>query len=152
MSSPDRPHTDDLVVTETIHAPAETVFALLTDPAQYARWMGTSATLEPAPGGTYRSEIRDGLVAAGEFVAVDPPHRLVFTWGWEGHPVVPPGSSTVEVVLTEDAGTTTVTLTHRGLPGTDEVDNHRDGWVLYLGRLAVVATGGDPGPDPNAMA
>lgn len=152
MTSPDRQHAEDLVVTETIHAPAETVFALLTDPAQYVRWMGSGATLEPTPGGTYRSEIRDGLVAAGEFVAVDPPHRVVFTWGWVGHPVLPPGASTVEVVLTEGDGITTVTLTHRGLPSADEHDNHRDGWELYLGRLAVVAPGGDPGPDPNATA
>lgn len=156
MSDPsdtiDATDTPELVVTETIHAPAETVFELLTDPDQYVRWMGTTATLDPRPGGTYRTGIREGLAAAGEFTEVDPPRRLVFTWGWEGHPLVPPGSSTVEVVLTEQGGVTTVTLTHSGLPSSEEERNHGDGWELYLGRLAVVAVGGDPGPDPNATA
>ena len=27
---------------------------------------------------------------------------------------------------------------------------HQHGWVTYLGRLAIRATGGDPGADPNA--
>ena len=31
----------------------------------------------------------------GEFVELDPPNHLVFTWGWEGDEDVPPGSSTV---------------------------------------------------------
>lgn len=143
------PH-DDLVVTETIHAPAAVVFDHLTDPARYVRWMGADAVLEPEPDGTYRVEIREGLAASGSFVEVEPPTRLVFTWGWEGHPLVPPGSSTVEVVLEEVDGTTTVTLTHRGLPDEQQRDEHGQGWQLYLGRLATVATGGDPGPDPNA--
>jgi hypothetical protein len=29
-------------------------------------------------------------------------------------------------------------------------EHHRDGWRVYLDRLATRATGGDPGPDPNA--
>lgn len=142
----------DLVVTETIAAPAETVFRYFTDPERYARWMGTDVTLEPSAGGTYAIGIRDGLVARGEFVEVEPPHRVVFTWGWEEHPLVPPGSSTVEVLLEEDDDTTIVTLTHRGLPSAEERTNHGHGWELYLGRLGVVATGGDPGPDPNGVA
>lgn len=142
-----------LVVTETIDAPAEVVFPYFTDPERYAIWMGTHATLEPEPGGTYRTSMREGLAAAGEFVEVDPPHRLVFTWGWEDHPLVPAGSSTVEVVLTEaEGGGTLVTLTHHDLPSDDERAHHGEGWRLYLGRLAVAAVGGDPGPDPNATA
>lgn len=142
--------SDDLVVTETIAAPRDLVFGYFTDPQRYATWMGTEVTLEPTPGGTYRAGMREGLAAAGEFVEVEPPRRVVFTWGWEDHPVVPAGSSTVEVVLEEVDGATRVTLTHRGLPSADERAHHGEGWRLYLGRLQVVATGGDPGPDPNA--
>ena len=37
-------------------------------------------------------------------------------------------------------------LVHRGLPA-DAVDDHGEGWAHYLERLALAATGADPGPD-----
>jgi uncharacterized protein YndB with AHSA1/START domain len=40
-----------------IRAPPQTVFAFLTDPAKMVRWMGTQATFDPRPGGTYRLTI-----------------------------------------------------------------------------------------------
>jgi hypothetical protein len=42
---------------------------------------------------------------------------------------------------------TRVKLVHRGLPDDNAVKEHTEGWDHYLGRLAVVAAGGDPGPD-----
>lgn len=139
-----------LEVTVLIAARPETVFPYFTDPARYAQWMGRAATLEPVPGGLYRVSMKDGVEAAGEFVEVDPPHRLVFTWGWTaGHPVAP-GSTRVVVTLEEEDGGTRVVLRHHDLPTEEQRDHHRGGWELYLGRLGVRARGGDPGPDPNA--
>jgi len=85
-----------------------------------------------------------------DFVEIDPPSRLVYTWGWEGSDVVPPGSSTVEVTLEPDGDYTIVRLVHRGLPGADKVDLHTKGWEHYLSRLSIAASGGDPGPDSIA--
>src|SRR5436190_20092200 len=34
-----------------------------------------------------------GHIVVGEYVLVEPPMRVVFTWGWEGNPDLPPGSS-----------------------------------------------------------
>src|SRR5437870_7104952 len=77
----------------TIDAPPETVFRLLTDPVQYVRWKGTLAELEPRPGGRFRVEFASSKdVAAGKYVEVIPGRRVVFTWGWEGNEMVPPGS------------------------------------------------------------
>jgi uncharacterized protein YndB with AHSA1/START domain len=56
----------------------------------------------------------------GEFVEIDPPRRLVFTWGWEGDEEVPPGSSTVEVTLTPDGDATVLHLVHGDLPWSME--------------------------------
>ena len=78
---------------------------------------------------------------------------IVYTWGWEpgadGPNAVPPGSSTVEIELVPEDGGTKLLFTHRDLP-TREVGASRtaQGWDHYLGRLAVAAAGGDPGPDP----
>ena len=136
-------------VSVHIAARPETVFAYFTDPTRYAQWMGNHATLEPVPGGSYRVHLRDGVQAAGEFVEIDPPRRVVFTWGWEGNDAVPPGTSTVEVTLEPDGDATILRLVHRDLP-EPAVQDHAHGWDLYLGRLVTAGAGGDAGPDPNA--
>jgi uncharacterized protein YndB with AHSA1/START domain len=79
-------------------------------------------------------------------IVVDPPTRIVFTWGWEGNPDLPPGSSIVEVTLVDGEGTI-VRLRHSGLPDENWRQMHVGGWRRYLERLAVVASGGDAGLD-----
>lgn len=136
-----------LVLERRIAARPEIVFSYLTDPARYVRWMGVDAELDARPGGTYRVTVPQGFVAVGEFVEVDPPRRVVFTWGWEGDGPVPPGSSRVEITLTPDGDGTLLQLTHSDLPDEEARDVHEQGWDRYLRRLAVTSAGGDPGPD-----
>lgn len=131
-----------------VQARPETIFALLTDPAKYVQWKGALANLEPRPGGLYRVQFNSRNIACGTYVELVPNRRVVFTWGWEGNGALPPGSSTVEITLTPDGDGTIVRLVHRDLP-PDAHDMHAQGWDLYIQRLAIVATGGDPGPDPN---
>ena len=38
-------------------------------------------------------------------------------------------------------------LVHRDLPSPEACAAHEEDWTHYVGRLAVVAAGGDPGPD-----
>lgn len=139
--------TGRLELQRRIRARPETVFAYLTDPARFVRWMGVDAEVDARPGGIYRVSVPQGHVARGQFVEVDPPARVVFTWGWEGHDGVPPGSTRVEITLEPDGGGTLVRLVHTGLPGPEDVGLHRQGWDRYLDRLVVTAQGGDPGPD-----
>jgi uncharacterized protein YndB with AHSA1/START domain len=154
-----------------VAAPPETVFAYFTDPARMVQWMGAEATLDPRPGGVCRiafrppqalADLLDGMfglsaavppgsarVMAGRFVEVEPPSRIALTWGWERELyAVPPQSTAVEVTFTPDGEDTIVRLTHRRLPSAGAVELHRAGWQHYFPRLAAVAAGGDPGPDP----
>ncbi len=136
-----------------IAARPETVWEFLVEPAKAERWMGIRAVLDPQPGGVYEVEVIPGHVASGRFVELDPPRRLVFTWGWEpdadGAPAnVPPGSSTVEIELDPDGDGTRLRFTHRDLPSSESAGRHAHGWDHYLERLVVVAGGGDPGRDP----
>jgi uncharacterized protein YndB with AHSA1/START domain len=122
--------------------PPEEVFAYLTDPARYVEWMGTAAELDPKPGGRYRVQVGTH-VALGEYVEVTT-RRIVFTWGWEGSDIVPPGSTMVEISLTPEAEGTLMRLRHSGLPAEPDASMHREGWERYLGRLVSVAAGSDP--------
>ena len=137
----------ELVREIMIDATPETIWPLLVDPARHVEWMGTEAEIDPRPGGVYRVLARGAHQAAGEYVEVVPQEKVVFTFGWEedGHPI-PAGSTTVEITLQPDGDKTRVRLVHRGLPD-DAVADHTSGWTTYLDRLAVVATGGDAGPD-----
>ena len=134
-----------------IDAGPEAVWEFLVDPEKATRWMGERATFEPRPGGLYRVEVIPGNTAVGEFVELDPPHRLVFTWGWEpgGHDTrVAPGSSTVEIELTPSDRGTSLRFRHYGLPNEEAAQSHAHGWDHYLGRLSTAAGGDDPGRDP----
>jgi uncharacterized protein YndB with AHSA1/START domain len=137
-----------VVVERIIKARPELVFTFFTDPTRWLQWQGVQATLDPRPGGVFRVNVDGGDGwASGHFVELDPPRRLVFTWGWElaGNPVQP-GSSTVTVELIPDPAGTLVRLTHSDLPA-EVAGSHADGWEHYLPRLALAVEGGDPGPD-----
>jgi uncharacterized protein YndB with AHSA1/START domain len=134
-----------------IAARPETVFDFFVDPEKMVRWKGRRAELDPRPGGVYRVAINDQAIARGEYVEIDAPNRVVFTWGWEGQETgehaVPPGSSRVEVELTPDGDGTLVRLRHLDLPEQSR-EIHGQGWDLFLGSLAQVAEGKDAGPVP----
>ncbi|HKX19459.1 MAG TPA: SRPBCC domain-containing protein [bacterium] len=132
-----------------IAAPAEVVFAFLTDAAKRARWAGAQADSDPRPGGAHRIVINAGHIVSGEYVEVRPNHRLVYTWGWVDSAQMPPGSSIVEVDLAAEDGGTLLSVVHSGLP-ENACGGHGEVWDHYLPRLAVAAAGRDPGPDPWA--
>jgi uncharacterized protein YndB with AHSA1/START domain len=64
-----------------ITAPAAVVWAHLTTAEGLVRWVGPQATADPTPGGVLRWVHPDGASVVGRFVELDPPRRLVFTYG-----------------------------------------------------------------------
>ena len=165
--------TEIAPVEVTVWVPASPgdVFGFLTEPDRYVRWMGSEADLEPVPGGVYRVRMADGFSAAGRFLAVEPPHLVVFSWGFaddeaasrtkhagadadagagSGASAMPAGSTRVTVTLLDEDGGTRLTLRHENLPSESLREGHDVAWNTYLPRLAVRAADGDPGPDPHA--
>ena len=137
----------ELVREIVVDAAPETIWPFLTESAKYVEWDGTSAEIDPRPGGIYRVLVEGQYQSAGEYVEVVPMEKVVFTFGWEhpGHPVKP-GSTTVEISLIPESDKTRVRLLHSGLPA-EAVDEHGRGWAHCLERLAVRLSDGDPGPD-----
>jgi uncharacterized protein YndB with AHSA1/START domain len=134
-----------------IDAPAHVVYEMLVDGELFVQWMADSATLDPVPGGQVRWTHANGDTCSGRYIELVPHRRVVFTYGWERPEVeIPPGSTTVEIDLDQQAdGGTVLTLVHRGL-GEAAADAHAGGWAHFLSRLAEAAAGRPPGPDPFA--
>ena len=127
-----------------IEAPADVVFDHLTTPEGMVAWMGQHAELDPVSGGEFAVDI-NGTPIRGEYVEVDPPRRLVVTWGVAGSDDFPVGSSCVEFTLTPTTGGTRLQLVHTDLPEPKRA-GYATGWAHFLDRLRKAAAGGDPGP------
>jgi len=126
-------------ITATVHiqAPPERVFEHFTRPEALLLWMGEHAVLDPAPGGEFTVDIR-GVPVRGCYLELEPPSRLLISWGHAGSDRLPPGASLLEVRLHAVAGGTTVTISHSGLP-QPEATGHRQGWRQFLDQLASAA-------------
>ncbi|MGA5067830.1 SRPBCC family protein [Streptomyces exfoliatus] len=153
---------DTVTLERHIGARPETVFGLLSDREKWLSWMGLDGTFSFEPGGSYRTRVTGAAVASGRFITVDPPGRVVFSWGWEPGPTdaapgsgtwesgptpVAPGSSTVEITLRAEPEGTLLRLIHSGLPSTEACEEHAEGWQHYVDRLASRAEGTGPGAD-----
>jgi uncharacterized protein YndB with AHSA1/START domain len=128
-----------VAVSVRIEATPEVVFPYFTDPALLVRWIGDWADLHPVEGGTFALDVSQ-VPVRGRYLAVEAPHRVVFTWGIAGNDVLPADSSRVEVLLTADGDDTVVELTHHGLPAV-QIEPHRAGWTAFLQRLSETTAG-----------
>ena len=117
--------------TVAILAPPETVFQFLTDTPRWAAWWGAGSSIEPRPGGHVHIRNPDGTEVAGDVIEIDPPRRLVFSYGFVSGKPIPPGASKVTISLSADTNGTRLQLTHEF--GDAEVrDHHVQGWRYQL--------------------
>ena len=143
----------DLVIERTFAAAQARVFEAWTSPEVLRRWWGAgpdwtspAVEIDLRPGGGYRLSMQDpsGVVRSvgGEYVEVDPPRRLVYTWAWESHGAENHAATLVTVEFREvSPGETAVTLTHTGFADGERRDLHREGWELCIANLATRVVG-----------
>jgi uncharacterized protein YndB with AHSA1/START domain len=139
--------TDPVAASVFVQAPPERVYEYFTQPEAIVRWMGDYALLDPTPDGRFTLDVH-GAPVRGRYLELEPPRRLLISWGYAGSARLAPGASTVEVRLIPERDGTRVELEHRDLP-EEETEGHVSGWRHYLARLQVAAGGGDAGPDPG---
>jgi uncharacterized protein YndB with AHSA1/START domain len=96
-------------------------------------------------GGDYVVEMGPHVVR-GTYLEVEPPHRLAFSWKWDGTDDEP---TRVEVNLSEVADGTRMLLTHTEFATAEDAENHRQGWEPQLTRLAELLQTPTPATDRN---
>ena len=148
-----------LVLERTFDAPIQLVWAMWTDPHHFRAWYGPAgatipvASMDVRVGGSrlvgMEMQTPDGPVRmwfAGEYVAVEAPHRLVYTESMAdeqgnaltpdqaGMPADQPVGTTVTVAFTEVDDGTRLVLTHVGVPSDSP---GATGWTMALDELTL---------------
>jgi len=127
-----------LTRTVIIRASQSTVFRYFTDSARWAAWWGAGSTVDPRPGGRVYVRYPDGTEASGEILEIDPPRRIVFSYGYASGKPIGPAGSRVTIELAVHADGTKLMLTH-DLPDATSRDEHVQGWRYQLSVFANVA-------------
>jgi uncharacterized protein YndB with AHSA1/START domain len=136
-TSPD----NDVVTCEVfIAAPRERVFQAISDPRQALKWWGEEGKyrlhefqMDVRVGGKWScagTSVTMGPTAVhGEFLEVDPPRKLAYTWNSSWMAV----STEVRWDLEEQGSGTILKLTHSGFAGNaDQAKNHGLGWTAIF--------------------
>jgi uncharacterized protein YndB with AHSA1/START domain len=134
-----------LLATVDIAAPPERVFRAITS-EELTRWWGSEDTYRTTRwsgdvrrGGAWRTEGigRDGKPFAvyGEFLLVEPPHKLVQTWRYDWGPA--DSETTITWRFEAIDGGTRVVVHHEGFGDAhDACAGHADGWEHVLAWLS----------------
>ena len=139
-----------LEVRRTIRAPRQRVFDAWTKAEELKAWHAPGpltvslAEIDLRPGGAYRIHMRspDGTEhrVSGVYREIDPPKKVVYTWGWDGdHPVK---DSVVTIEFHDRGASTEVVLRHDGITHNKERADHEHGWTAILDKFEAMYPAG----------
>ncbi len=143
------------VVRQRLPAPADVVFEEWTDAARLAEWMCPrparclNVEADPRVGGTVAFDIEEAgktFRVSGNYLILQRPHRLAFTWScstWPG----PAIQSVVTVTIEPDGAEASImTIVHELLP-PGLVQQHGQGWAVIATQLELRlrSAAGNPG-------
>ncbi len=135
-----------LYMQRTFAAAPDRVFRAWIEPEAIKRWFGPQgqktvlAEVDLRVGGRYRFGVQspDGSVdyVSGTYREIQPPARLVFTWGWSnpGEPD-PDETMLVTVEFRSHGAQTQVVLTQERLPSEAIKAQHAVGWTESFEQL-----------------
>jgi uncharacterized protein YndB with AHSA1/START domain len=128
-------------------APPDRVFSALTGPAVVARWWGPRGftipeiELDLRAGGRYRFTMQppdgDRFHVSGDFLEVDPPGRLSYTFRWD-EPTPDDRETVVTMALAAGDGGSELTVRQGEFATEERLALHRSGWTESLDKLAAL--------------
>ena len=131
----------------TLAAPPEEIFRMLTESTELSQWWGPHGFTLPAvdlnltEGGRYRFRMAppDGepFHLSGEFLEIDPPWRLVYTFRWE-EPTPDDRETVVDLALRSDGKGTRLALSQGPFLTEERLALHRSGWTESFEKLQAV--------------
>lgn len=139
-----------LRLERVIDATIEQVFDAWATPEELMGWFGpdgcvvTGVETELVVGGRYSISMTvpggGEVYHFGEYLEIEPPSRLVFTWVLSDQPCEGAAgqraATQVSIILTAVGSKTGLTLLHERLPDSGSVAGHRKGWSGSLERLS----------------
>ncbi len=134
-----------IVVTRRYPYPAESVFDAWLTPELTRRWLFTTddsevmkCEIDARVGGKFEivdrrdsGEFKGEIRHIGEYLEIDRPRRLVFTFGV---PQFDPNMTRVEIDIVTKGSGCELTLTHHGVPA-EWRERTTGGWTMLLGNL-----------------
>jgi uncharacterized protein YndB with AHSA1/START domain len=149
------PTTHSLRIERLIAASPERMFAYWTEPELLAKWLAPGemtcigSDVDLQPGGAYFVTMREPngrtVTARGIYLEIEPPRRLVFTWGSDDSDCSTGKAhdeTEVEILLTAAPGGTKLVLTHTKFSTVESRDRHNMGWGMCIDKLERVAPQG----------
>ncbi len=137
-------NTDPILdLTRAFDAPPARVFAAWLERDHWQAWIGPEHVPcevlqhDARVGGRYRLTMHppDGqpMTISGEFKVIEPPRRLVMTWGLDGDTA---RQSLITLTFRAIGDKTELRLRQEGLRSVESVEGHRKGWESALNKLA----------------
>ena len=125
-------------------ASRQRIYRTLTEPAELANWWGPHGFTTPeieldlSVGGGYRFAMQppdgDSFHLSGEFLEVDPPTRLAYTFRWD-EPDPDDRETVVMLSLDSVGGGTEISLSHGEFATEARLALHRSGWADSFEKL-----------------
>jgi uncharacterized protein YndB with AHSA1/START domain len=133
-----------LELERVLEARPEEVFGRLTDPAELAAWWGPHGFTTPEidldlrVGGRYRFTMQppegEAFHLSGQFLEIEVPSRLSYTFRWE-EPAPDDRETVVVLVLRASDRGTEVSLRQGDFATEERRELHRNGWADSFAKL-----------------